>query len=185
MLGWHYSCPHQLIYPSPLSPQKLHKTQPRCQLSKKFTETTEMWWCQGSCDVRGQPAKICDTCRDSVCMPNDAPQQDREAFLQIKSKGGLLRPSEELYNVIRQVMQRSEPCSETIITSSTLTYLTFVLVGWKWCSQSVSHIGARDKYTLQCGRQPVVVPRGPDWAIWLWRAQESINHCSNHILFDG
>ncbi|KAK3924103.1 Transposable element P transposase, partial [Frankliniella fusca] len=47
-----------------------------------------------------QPAKGCLSCSLEVCAPECAPFQDRETLLQMKSHGGLLRPSNKMYNLL-------------------------------------------------------------------------------------
>lgn len=48
------------------------------------------------------PAKNCTECCTSLCT-NDQNVLERETFLQLKSHGGLLRPSAEVYDIIFQV----------------------------------------------------------------------------------
>ncbi|KAE8748887.1 hypothetical protein FOCC_FOCC004481 [Frankliniella occidentalis] len=50
-----------------------------------------------------QPAKSCLACSLEVCAPERASFEDRETLLQMKSRGGLLRPSHKMYNLLMKL----------------------------------------------------------------------------------
>lgn len=50
-----------------------------------------------------KPANNCELCFKALCSLDGAPNQEREAFLLLKSRGGLLKPSQELYDLVHQV----------------------------------------------------------------------------------
>ncbi|KAK3909572.1 Transposable element P transposase [Frankliniella fusca] len=62
-----------------------------------------------------KPAKDCLTCSLEVCAADSTPFEDRETLLQMRSRGGLLRPSSKLYNLLTKleesVLRVSAKCS--------------------------------------------------------------------------
>jgi len=52
-----------------------------------------------------KPAKDCPTCFAAVCTSAEEPTCGREAFLNLKSYGGLLRPSADLYALVFKVCE--------------------------------------------------------------------------------
>jgi len=47
--------------------------------------------------------KSCPTCFNAVCVADDEPPAERETFLNLKSYGGLFRPSEDLFQMVFKV----------------------------------------------------------------------------------
>ncbi|KAK3926389.1 Transposable element P transposase [Frankliniella fusca] len=50
-----------------------------------------------------KPAKTCATCAESLVCPNSESPKERERLIEIKTHGGLLRPSDLVYGIILQV----------------------------------------------------------------------------------
>ena len=46
----------------------------------------------------------CKTCFNAVCAPEEEATCEREAFFNLKSYGGLLRPSADLFTLVFQVI---------------------------------------------------------------------------------
>lgn len=53
---------------------------------------------------RVKPAKCCQECYAMLYAPDDHDVQDREKLIALKTRGFLLVPSKELYEIIYQVI---------------------------------------------------------------------------------
>lgn len=51
-----------------------------------------------------KPCSECDECFKAVCVPDGSDALDRELLLNIRSYGGYLKPSDELHNLLFQVI---------------------------------------------------------------------------------
>ncbi|KAK3917086.1 ATP-dependent RNA helicase DBP9 [Frankliniella fusca] len=62
-----------------------------------------------------QPAKGCLTCSLDLCSADSVPFEERETLLQMRSRGGLLRPSSKLYSLLlkleESVIRVASKCS--------------------------------------------------------------------------
>jgi len=54
--------------------------------------------------VRGmKPASVCDVCYASLTLTDIDSPRERESLLELRSRGGLLRPTDELFQLIFKV----------------------------------------------------------------------------------